>query len=84
MVEVARKKQNQFAFKRVGTGRQAELADIRDSDKKKTKDGEENKESIIQETVEIFPKKGAEVFEAVSWLFFSLPCVLHTFVSLTL
>ena len=41
-------------YQRVGTGRQAELADIRDKPKKA--EGEETKEDIIREAVDQFPK----------------------------
>ena len=38
----------------MGTGRQADLADIRDI--KKPKEGEETKETIIEQNVDMYPK----------------------------
>ena len=49
-------------YKRVGTGRMAEIADIRDKNKPK---GEETKESIIAEHVDQYPRS-EEVLAKVS------------------
>ena len=51
-------------YQRVGTGRQAELADIRDI-KKPT--GEETKEDIIREAVDEYPKS-EDIIQKVSRL----------------
>ena len=55
MVESSKnsKKSQVMGYSRVGTGRMADLADIRDL-KKPT--GEETKEEIIEQNVDMFPK----------------------------
>ena len=66
MVESSSKQKRDVTlmYSRVGTGRQAELADIRDSRSSKAT-GEETKEDIIKEAVDEYPKSGV-VVEKVS------------------
>ena len=54
MVEMpSPKKKDKLMYTRVGTGKQAELADIRDAYKHT---GEETKEEILAEAIDVYPR----------------------------
>ena len=56
MVETRKKATNTNAYRRVGTGKAADFADIRDT---KPEEKEETKEAILFDNVEAYPKSDA-------------------------